>query len=167
MKNIKRRFFIKSSSLVAGGLVLPSFNINRMANSSNNKKLKVSVVGCGGRGTGAAVQALRADDNVELVAMADAFKDSFNQFANKKQEILTKLADTHEERIINTLKNLEDEIIADLTSITDGGAKLNTRLAMELRPNLKRLIQENFLKEAGLIKKQSPIKDLAIDIGKN
>ena len=40
MKNIKRRFFIKSSSLVAGGLVLPSFNINRMANSSNNKKLK-------------------------------------------------------------------------------------------------------------------------------
>ena len=83
--------------------------------------------------------------------MADAFKDSFNQFANKKQEILTKLADTHEERIINTLKNLEDEIIADLTSITDGGAKLNTRLAMELRPNLKRLIQENFLKEADSI----------------
>ena len=55
MKNLKRRFFIKSSSLVAGGLVLPSFNINRMANSANNKKLKVSVVGCGGRGTGAAV----------------------------------------------------------------------------------------------------------------
>ena len=51
MKNLKRRFFIKSSSLVAGGLVLPSFNINRMANSANNKKLKVSVVGCGGRGT--------------------------------------------------------------------------------------------------------------------
>ena len=70
MKNLKRRFFIKSSSLVAGGLVLPSFNINRMANSANNKKLKVSVVGCGGRGTGAAVQALRADENVELVAMA-------------------------------------------------------------------------------------------------
>ena len=75
MKNIKRRFFLKNSSLVAGGLVLPSFNINRMANNANNKKLKVSVVGCGGRGTGAAVQALRADDNVELVAMADAFKD--------------------------------------------------------------------------------------------
>ena len=83
--------------------------------------------------------------------MADAFKDSFKQFANKKQEILSKLADSHEERIINTLKNLEDEIIADLTSITDGGAKLNTRLAMELRPNLKRLIEQNFLKEADSI----------------
>ena len=64
--------------------------------------------------------------------MADAFKDSFKQFAGKKQEILSRLADTHEERIINTLKNLEDEIISDLTSLTDGGVKLNTRLAMEL-----------------------------------
>ena len=80
--------------------------------------------------------------------MSDAFKDSFNQFANKKQQILSRLADTHEERIINTLKNLEDEIIADLTRLTDGGVKLNTRLAIELRPNLKTLIEQNFLKEA-------------------
>ena len=86
MKNLKRRFFIKSSSLVAGGLVLPSFNINRMANSANNKKLKVSVVGCGGRGTGAAVQALRADENVELVAMADAFKDRIDSSLKAIQE---------------------------------------------------------------------------------
>ena len=48
MKNIKRRFFIKSSSLIAGGLVLPSFKIERMANNVNNKKLKVGVsVGSG------------------------------------------------------------------------------------------------------------------------
>ena len=80
--------------------------------------------------------------------MSDAFRDSFNQFANKKQQILSRLADTHEERIINTLKNLEDEIIADLTRLTDGGVKLNTRLAIELRPNLKTLIEQNFLKEA-------------------
>jgi len=83
--------------------------------------------------------------------MADAFKDSFNQFANKKQQILSRLADTHEERIINTLKNLEDEIIADLTRLTDGGVKLNTQLAIQLRPNLKTLIEQNFLKEADSI----------------
>lgn len=83
--------------------------------------------------------------------MADAFQDSFKQFANKKQEILSRLADTHEERIINTLKNLEDEIISDLTRITEGGVKLNTQLAIELRPNLKSLIEKNFLKEADSI----------------
>ena len=83
--------------------------------------------------------------------MADVFQDSFKQFANKKQEILSRLADTHEERIINTLKNLEDEIISDLTRITEGGVKLNTQLAIELRPNLKSLIEKNFLKEADSI----------------
>ena len=35
--------------------------------------LRVGLVGCGGRGTGAAAQALNADKNVKLVAMADAF----------------------------------------------------------------------------------------------
>jgi predicted dehydrogenase len=37
--------------------------------------LKVGLVGCGGRGTGAAAQALSADPQVELVAMGDAFSD--------------------------------------------------------------------------------------------
>ncbi len=37
--------------------------------------LKVGLVGCGGRGTGAAANALRADENVKLVALADAFTD--------------------------------------------------------------------------------------------
>lgn len=39
------------------------------------KQLKIGVVGCGGRGTGAAVQALRADPNTVLWAMADVFGD--------------------------------------------------------------------------------------------
>jgi len=37
--------------------------------------LKVGLIGCGGRGTGAAVQALRADPNLMLVAMGDVFRD--------------------------------------------------------------------------------------------
>lgn len=80
--------------------------------------------------------------------MADAFEKSFEQFANKKQTIINQLIDSHEERIIGSLKQLEDNIIAELTSLTDGGVKLTTQLAIQLRPNLKRLIEENFLKEA-------------------
>ena len=37
--------------------------------------IKVALVGCGGRGTGAAMQALFTKQNVKLVAMADAFRD--------------------------------------------------------------------------------------------
>ena len=64
-----------------------------------------------------------------------------------KQEILNKLIDSHEERVIGVLKKLEDDIIADLTKSTAGGEKLTTQLAVQLRPNLKRLIEENYLSE--------------------
>ena len=37
--------------------------------------IKIAMIGCGGRGTGAAVQALSTKQNVKLVAMADAFRD--------------------------------------------------------------------------------------------
>ncbi len=47
-------------------------------NVFNEKKLKIALVGCGGRGTGAANQALQADDHLELVAMADIFEDQLN-----------------------------------------------------------------------------------------
>lgn len=76
--NKSRREFVKQSSVLAGGLlVLPSF---AQANffSGADDVIKVAVVGCGGRGTGAAMQALLTKQNVKLVAMADAFRDRLN-----------------------------------------------------------------------------------------
>ncbi len=71
-----RRDFVKNTALFTGGaMLLPNLQMQGMFNVANDKKLKIALVGCGGRGTGAAVQALSADDNVELVAMADAFED--------------------------------------------------------------------------------------------
>ncbi len=74
-----RRGFVKSSALATAGMLLPGMELSAMANVFNDKKLKIAVVGCGGRGTGAANQALKADDNVELVAMADAFQDQLDK----------------------------------------------------------------------------------------
>ncbi|NHF59511.1 Gfo/Idh/MocA family oxidoreductase [Flavobacteriaceae bacterium TP-CH-4] len=71
-----RRNFVKNTALFTGGtMLLPNLKMNAMYNVFNDKKLKIALVGCGGRGTGAAIQALNADDNVQLVAMADAFED--------------------------------------------------------------------------------------------
>ncbi len=56
-------------------MILPNLQMNAMVNVLNDKKLKIALVGCGGRGTGAAIQALNADENVQLVAMADAFEE--------------------------------------------------------------------------------------------
>lgn len=91
-----RRNFVKKSALFTGGaMLLPNLQMNAMVNVLNDKKLKIALVGCGGRGTGAAVQALNADDNVELVAMADAFEDrlqsSFTNIATALGENKKKL----------------------------------------------------------------------------
>lgn len=70
-----RRTFCKNTALFTAGMMMPAMEMNAMYNVFNDKKLKLALVGCGGRGTGAANQALKADKNIELVAMADAFED--------------------------------------------------------------------------------------------
>ena len=75
LENKSRRSFIKKTSIATGAIVASPLFVEAMSNVHAEKKLKVALVGCGGRGAGAAIQALRADENVELVAMADAFKD--------------------------------------------------------------------------------------------
>ena len=68
-----------------------------------------------------------------------------------KQDIINRLIDTHEERIIGVLKTLEDRIRSDLTSKTKGGSTFNTQFAIAYRPNIKTLIQGIYLKEADAI----------------
>ena len=71
-----RREFVKQSSLLAGGLVAAPFlsHAGGYFNSVDDT-IRIALVGCGGRGTGAAMQALLTKQNVKLVAMADAFRD--------------------------------------------------------------------------------------------
>jgi myo-inositol 2-dehydrogenase/D-chiro-inositol 1-dehydrogenase len=73
--SLSRRSFVKKTSLASGVLLATSLPFEAMAHVNSAKKLKLAVIGCGGRGTGAVVQALTADSDVELVAMADAFED--------------------------------------------------------------------------------------------
>lgn len=70
-----RRVFIKKAG-AATLFSMASLNAGFAGPFLSKKKvLKVGLVGCGGRGTGAAVQALRADPDTVLHAMADAFED--------------------------------------------------------------------------------------------
>ena len=71
-----RRDFVKSSSALAvsGAALATGTNIARAAHVSGDDEIKVAVIGCGGRGTPAAVQALKTQGKVTLWAMADAFE---------------------------------------------------------------------------------------------
>ncbi len=65
-----RRAFVKTTGSAIGGALVAGFPAIISAQTVT-KSIKVGLVGCGGRGTGAASQALRADDYAELTAVAD------------------------------------------------------------------------------------------------
>lgn len=70
----ERREFLKASALVAGGVMMSGYSWAG-TNSSVDDTIKIALIGCGDRGTGAAFQALSTKNNIKLVAMADAFQD--------------------------------------------------------------------------------------------
>ena len=82
---IDRRQFIRSAGTTAviGRMAAP----NILAKPANTQSLKVGLIGCGGRGTGAAYNALMADENVVITAMGDALpgqiQSSLEQLRNK------------------------------------------------------------------------------------
>lgn len=69
-----RREFIKKSSALSLA-TLGSLSIQQKTHASGSDIIKVGMVGCGGRGSGAAAQAMSADPGVRITAMADLFAD--------------------------------------------------------------------------------------------
>jgi predicted dehydrogenase len=82
-----RRDFLKTSGAAVGAAALGSLAIGRSAHAAGDDVLKVGLIGCGGRGTGAAVNAMNADKNAKIVALADAFEDRVKgSLANLKKQ---------------------------------------------------------------------------------
>jgi predicted dehydrogenase len=87
--NTRRSFLKKSAATVVGGTVAATLTaVPRMAHASGNDILKVGLVGCGGRGSGAAVNAMNAEDNVQLTALADLFPDKIEGAYTRLQKQL-------------------------------------------------------------------------------
>ncbi|MBI5394659.1 MAG: Gfo/Idh/MocA family oxidoreductase [Verrucomicrobia bacterium] len=89
----RRDFLRTTSGAVLAGAWASQAGFPAVARGApDSRKLKIGVVGCGYRGTGAASQALTADSNVELFAMGDVFADKLASSLNT----LTKM---HKERV--------------------------------------------------------------------
>jgi myo-inositol 2-dehydrogenase / D-chiro-inositol 1-dehydrogenase len=76
----RREFIRQGSLLVAGGAigttVAGGLSLARAAHPYGSDEIKIGLVGCGGRGTGAAIQAMNTSGGtVKLVAMGDVFPD--------------------------------------------------------------------------------------------
>ncbi|MEW5977507.1 MAG: Gfo/Idh/MocA family oxidoreductase [Acidobacteriota bacterium] len=88
-----RRKFLKASTAAAVGVSVAS-RLGRIpfVHAAGSDEIRVGLIGCGGRGTGAANQALSAAPNVKLVAVGDAFKD-------RVEDGLEKLKTMHADKV--------------------------------------------------------------------
>jgi predicted dehydrogenase len=92
-KGMTRRDFAKASA-AAGFAILSSRTVGA---ATNSETLKVGLLGCGGRGTGAAQQMLQGNPNVKLIALADLFEDKVKSARsrisrNKDERVRSKCA---------------------------------------------------------------------------
>jgi predicted dehydrogenase len=78
-KSTRRQFLTRSGAAAVGVSLASQLVLPRGAYAANgDETIRIGLVGCGGRGTGAASQALSTEGDVKLVAMADAFEDQLN-----------------------------------------------------------------------------------------
>lgn len=69
-----RRSFLKSS-IAAGAALTAPLALARSVHAASDDSIRIGLIGCGGRGSGAALNAMNAGPDVKLVALADLFED--------------------------------------------------------------------------------------------
>ncbi|HVY69922.1 MAG TPA: twin-arginine translocation signal domain-containing protein, partial [Verrucomicrobiae bacterium] len=94
-----RRDFLKTTGKIAAASALAGITLPHVHAAENNT-LQVSLVGCGGRGTGAAANALSTSKlgPIKLVAMADVYRDRLDTSFNSLKKEHDSQVDVPEER---------------------------------------------------------------------
>ena len=81
-----RRDFVKTSATAALGVSAGLMATSNYAYAAGSDTIRVGLVGCGGRGTGAARDAVQAAEGVEIVAMGDLFDDRLKKSKEQLKE---------------------------------------------------------------------------------
>src|SRR5690606_11793356 len=122
-----------SAVAVAGASALMSSS--SFAYAAGSDRIRVGVVGCGGRGTGAAVNAVEAAEGVEIVAMGDLFEDRLDESRARLAEHLTTGFDVPDQRAFSGFDNYKHVIDSDIDYVImatpPGFRPLHLRYAVE------------------------------------
>ena len=108
-----RRAFLKgTTAAVAGASLAANLSVARSAHAAGDDIIKVALIGCGGRGTGAVVQMMNADKGVKLIAVADAFEDNAGRAVRNITKHYADQVDVGD-RIFTGLKAYEQAVATD------------------------------------------------------
>ncbi|SVC21848.1 uncharacterized protein METZ01_LOCUS274702, partial [marine metagenome] len=109
IENVSRRKFLGASAAASAAITFPHVVNAQVARSET---IRFGLVGCGGRGTGAATQILNSQHNTKLVAMADAFIDKVEGAHNRVAKIHKKKVDVPKDKMFagfNAYKKLMEQ----------------------------------------------------------
>jgi len=119
-KKSSRREFLRTSTTAAAGAALAGrLSVARGAHAAGGDLIKIALIGCGGRGTGAARNALKnaATANVKLVAVADAFKDRMENCLTSLRKQLPDRVDVPKERMFADMDGYQQAIDCDVDMV--------------------------------------------------
>ncbi len=110
-----RREFLRKSGMVAGAAAAAgTLSVARSAHAAASNELKISLIGCGGRGTGAVNDCMNAakllGQPIKLIAMADAFEDRVRGSLGRLQKEWAANIDVPEERMFTDLDNYQKAV---------------------------------------------------------
>ena len=91
-----RREFVKATTAAAALAAAAPLIVPRGVYAATDNKIKVGLVGVGGRGSGAAVNACNADPNVQLWALGDMFPDQIEKGAENLKGALKENKDQYQ-----------------------------------------------------------------------
>jgi len=93
-----RREFLKSSAARVGGVAAAGLGAIPAVYPAGSDAIRVGVIGCGGRGTGAAEDVVKADPSVRIFAMGDAFKDHLEASRGELKKVIGDKLDVTDDR---------------------------------------------------------------------
>ena len=113
-----RRDFLGASA-VAGAALAGGLSLARSAHAAGSDVIKVALIGCGGRGSGAIRDCLSADEAVRVVAVADAFEEKARLAAEglRNEEKFAGRVDLPPERVFAGLDAYQKALAAGIDMI--------------------------------------------------
>lgn len=97
-RSTSRREFLQSTTAVVGTAATASLLAVPAVHAAGSDVIRVGLIGCGGRGTGAAVQAANTGPDVKIVALADVFADQLERSRRILQKELKERCDVPDDR---------------------------------------------------------------------
>ena len=119
-KGLTRRDFAKTTAMAGFAILTAKSGVAQ----SNSETLRVGLLGCGSRGSGAAAQCLQGNENVKLVALADVFQDRVDekrkQFENHGDERVATKTDIDDDHCFVGLDAYEKLLASDIDILIEG-----------------------------------------------